>query len=182
MFARTLCRGRSRRRRPRLPLPLVALPARAEEPRQDRQDRDQRSGQTMPYSGPVSAFSMLGKSEISLFPDAGERKGGINGPKVDLISYDATAMRRRRRSSRRTEPVRQDEIAFIFDHPATHNAATAKCYSRKNDAIAVCHLFQAIQRLTSGADDRWACRARSAGSARILTPCAETEPGARSLS
>ena len=44
-------------------------------------------GQTMPYSGPVSAFSMLGKSEVAYFQMINE-KGGINGRKVNLISYD----------------------------------------------------------------------------------------------
>lgn len=44
-------------------------------------------GQTMPYSGPVSAFSMLGKSEIAYFQMVND-KGGINGRKVNLISYD----------------------------------------------------------------------------------------------
>src|ERR1700721_4648226 len=46
-----------------------------------------RIGQTMPYSGPVSAFGALGKGEVGYFKMLNER-GGINGRKVDLISLD----------------------------------------------------------------------------------------------
>ena len=35
-------------------------------------------GQTMPYSGPVSAFGALGKGEVGYFKMLNER-GGING-------------------------------------------------------------------------------------------------------
>ena len=44
-------------------------------------------GQTMPYSGPVSAFGALGKGEVGYFKMLNER-GGINGRKVNLISLD----------------------------------------------------------------------------------------------
>ena len=44
-------------------------------------------GQTMPYSGPVSAFGALGKGEVGYFRMVNER-GGINGRKVNLISPD----------------------------------------------------------------------------------------------
>jgi ABC-type branched-subunit amino acid transport system substrate-binding protein len=46
-----------------------------------------RIGQTMPYSGPVSAFGALGKGELGYFKMINER-GGINGRKVNLISLD----------------------------------------------------------------------------------------------
>jgi branched-chain amino acid transport system substrate-binding protein len=39
-----------------------------------------RIGQTMPYSGPVSAFGALGKGEVGYFRMINER-GGINGRK-----------------------------------------------------------------------------------------------------
>src|SRR6201987_6243932 len=44
-------------------------------------------GQTMPYSGPVSAFGALGKSEIAYFRMVNDH-GGINGRMVNLISLD----------------------------------------------------------------------------------------------
>jgi branched-chain amino acid transport system substrate-binding protein len=39
-----------------------------------------RIGQTMPYSGPVSAFGALGKGEVGYFKMVNER-GGINARK-----------------------------------------------------------------------------------------------------
>src|SRR5258708_34200417 len=44
-------------------------------------------GQTMPYSGPASAYSAIGRAEAAYFKMINE-KGGINGRKVDLISMD----------------------------------------------------------------------------------------------
>jgi branched-chain amino acid transport system substrate-binding protein len=55
-----------------------------------------RIGQTMPYSGPVSAFGALGKGEVGYFKMINER-GGINGRKVNLISLDDSYAPSRRR-------------------------------------------------------------------------------------
>lgn len=44
-------------------------------------------GQTMPYSGPASAYGIQGTVEIAYFKKLNE-KGGINGRKVNLISLD----------------------------------------------------------------------------------------------
>jgi len=44
-------------------------------------------GQTMPYSGPASAPSSIGKVQTRYFEMINER-GGINGRKVKLISLD----------------------------------------------------------------------------------------------
>jgi len=50
-------------------------------------DSEIRIGQTMPYSGALSAYSALGKAEIAYFKLVNER-GGINGRKINLISLD----------------------------------------------------------------------------------------------
>ncbi len=111
-------------------LPLVALPARAEEPR-GISKTEIKIGQTMPYSGPVSAFSMLGKSEIAYFQMLNE-KGGINGRKVNLISYDDGYVPPKTVEQTR-KLVEQDEVAFIFSTIGTaHNTATAKYLQSKN--------------------------------------------------
>jgi branched-chain amino acid transport system substrate-binding protein len=44
-------------------------------------------GQTMPYSGPASAYSVIGKTETAYFKWLND-KGGINGRKINLISLD----------------------------------------------------------------------------------------------
>ena len=46
-----------------------------------------RLGQTAPYSGPVSAYSAIAKTQAAYFRMINEH-GGINGRKINLISYD----------------------------------------------------------------------------------------------
>jgi len=69
-------------------------------------------GQTMPYSGPVSAFGALGKGEVGYFKMLNER-GGINGRKINLISLDDSyAPPKSVEQTRRL--VESDEVALIF--------------------------------------------------------------------
>ena len=44
-------------------------------------------GQTMPYSGPASAYGVIGKTEAAYFKMLNEQ-GGMNGRKINLISLD----------------------------------------------------------------------------------------------
>ena len=44
-------------------------------------------GQTMPYSGPASAYSVIGKTEAAYFKWLND-KGGVNGRKINLVSLD----------------------------------------------------------------------------------------------
>src|SRR5512143_2803739 len=88
-------------------------------------------GQTMPYSGPVSAFGALGKGEVGYFKMLNER-GGINGRKVNLISLDDSyAPPKTVEQTRRL--VESDEVALIFSSIGTaHNTAVAKYLQSKN--------------------------------------------------
>jgi branched-chain amino acid transport system substrate-binding protein len=88
-------------------------------------------GQTMPYSGPVSAFGALGKGEAGYFKTLNER-GGINGRKVNLISLDdGYAPPKTVEQTRRL--VESDEVALIFSSIGTaHNTAIAKYLQSKN--------------------------------------------------
>ncbi|MGY0571799.1 ABC transporter substrate-binding protein [Bradyrhizobium sp. RDM12] len=88
-------------------------------------------GQTMPYSGPVSAFGALGKGEVGYFKMLND-KGGINGRKVDLISLDdGYAPPKSVEQTRRL--VESDEVALIFSSIGTaHNTAIAKYLQSKN--------------------------------------------------
>jgi ABC-type branched-subunit amino acid transport system substrate-binding protein len=90
-----------------------------------------RIGQTMPYSGPVSAFGALGKGEVGYFKMVNER-GGINGRKVNLISLDdGYAPPKTVEQTRRL--VESDEVALIFSSIGTaHNTAIAKYLQAKN--------------------------------------------------
>ncbi len=88
-------------------------------------------GQTMPYSGPVSAFGALGKGEVGYFKMVNER-GGINGRKINLISLDDSyAPPKTVEQTRRL--VESDEVALIFSSIGTaHNTAIAKYLQGKN--------------------------------------------------
>jgi len=48
---------------------------------------DIRIGQTLPYSGPLSAFGVIGRVEQAMF-DKINAEGGINGRKIRFISLD----------------------------------------------------------------------------------------------
>jgi len=75
-------------------------------------DTEIRIGQTMPYSGPVSALSVIGKVQAAYFRMINDR-GGINGRKINLISYDDAAS-----PAKTVEQVRKlvegDEVLFMF--------------------------------------------------------------------
>jgi branched-chain amino acid transport system substrate-binding protein len=74
-------------------------------------------GQTMPYSGPASAYAVIGKFE-TLYFEMLNRQGGINGRIVVLLSRDdgynpAKTVEATRRL------VEQDHVAFIFNSLGT---------------------------------------------------------------
>jgi len=87
-------------------------------------------GQTMPYSGPVSAFGALGKGEVGYFKMLNER-GGINGRKINLISLDDSyAPPKSVEQTRRL--VESDEVALIFSSIGTaQNTAISKYLQSK---------------------------------------------------
>lgn len=68
---------------------LGALPALAAGGRYDTgaSDTEIRIGSIFPYSGPASAYGVIGKVEAAWFRKLNEA-GGINGRKVNFISYD----------------------------------------------------------------------------------------------
>ncbi|MGY3588396.1 branched-chain amino acid transport system substrate-binding protein [Bradyrhizobium sp. USDA 4341] len=75
-------------------------------------DSEIRIGQTMPYSGPVSAFSVIGKVQAAYFRMINDG-GGINGRRINLMSYDDAAT-----PAKTVEQVRKlverDEVLFTF--------------------------------------------------------------------
>jgi branched-chain amino acid transport system substrate-binding protein len=121
-----------------------------------------RIGQTMPYSGPVSAFGALGKGEVGYFKMVNER-GGINGRKVNLISLDdGYAPPKTVEQTRRL--VESDEVALIFSSIGTaHNTAIAKYLQGKTSRN--CSSAPAPRNSPTSRNIRrrpWACRDRSA--------------------
>ncbi len=95
-------------------------------------------GQTMPYSGPASAYGTIGKVELAYFKMINDQ-GGINGRKIDLISLDDGYS-----PPKAVEQVRklieQDNVLALFQTLGTpSNSAIHKYVNAKK----VPHLFLA---------------------------------------
>src|ERR1700759_803753 len=50
-------------------------------------DTEIKVGNMMPYSGPASAYGVIGKIEDAYFKMINDQ-GGVNGRKINFISYD----------------------------------------------------------------------------------------------
>jgi ABC-type branched-subunit amino acid transport system substrate-binding protein len=101
-------------------------------------DTEIKLGQTMPYSGPASAYGTIGKLHQAYFKMINET-GGINGRKVTLISLDDGYS-----PPKTVEQVRklveQDEVLALFQTLGTpSNSAIHKYVNAKK----VPHLFLA---------------------------------------
>jgi branched-chain amino acid transport system substrate-binding protein len=75
-------------------------------------DTEIRIGNTNPYSGPASAYGMIGKSIAAYFRMVNEQ-GGINGRKVNFITYDDGYSPPRTVEMAR-KLVEQDQVLFLF--------------------------------------------------------------------
>ncbi|MBR1211991.1 ABC transporter substrate-binding protein [Bradyrhizobium sp. JYMT SZCCT0180] len=75
-------------------------------------DYEIKIGQTMPYSGPVSAWGTIGRAELAYVKMINDQ-GGVNGRKINLISLDdAYSPPKTVEQTRRL--VEQDGVAVIF--------------------------------------------------------------------
>lgn len=93
-------------------------------------DTEIKLGQTMPYSGPASLYGSIGKVEQAYFQMINDR-GGINGRKINLISYDDSY-----NPPKAVEQVRKlvesDEVLATFQTLGTpSNAAIQKYLNAK---------------------------------------------------
>jgi branched-chain amino acid transport system substrate-binding protein len=92
---------------------VLSLPAQAEKRYGPGvTDAEIKLGQTMPYSGPASAYSAIGRAEAAYF-EMINSKGGVNGRKIRLISVDDEY-----NPAKTVEQVRklveQEEVLAIF--------------------------------------------------------------------
>jgi branched-chain amino acid transport system substrate-binding protein len=87
-------------------------------------------GQTMPYSGPASALSAIGKVQARYFQMINER-GGINGRKIKLISLD-DAYSPPKAVEQTRKLVESEEAVAIFGSMGTaQNSAVQKYLNAK---------------------------------------------------
>jgi branched-chain amino acid transport system substrate-binding protein len=87
-------------------------------------------GQTMPYSGPASAYGLIGKTEAAYFKMINET-GGVNGRKINLFSLDdGYSPPKTVEQIRRL--VEQEQVAFIFQSLGTPSNAAIRSYLNDN--------------------------------------------------
>src|SRR5262249_24410449 len=89
-----------------------------------------RIGNTMPYSGPASAWGEVGKTYAAYFNKI-NAEGGINGRRIKFISYD-DAYSPPKTVEQTRKLVESDEVLFVFGAVGTaHNAAIQRYMNAK---------------------------------------------------
>src|SRR3954466_2009221 len=93
-------------------------------------DKEIKIGNTNPYSGPASAYGTIGKAIGAYFKMLNEQ-GGINGRKINFISYDDSYSPPKTVEMAR-KLVEQDEVLFLFQTLGTpSNTAIQKYMNMK---------------------------------------------------
>jgi len=93
-------------------------------------DKEIKIGNIMPYSGPASAYGVIGKTEAAYFKMINDQ-GGINGRKINFISYD-DAYSPPKTVEQARKLVESDEVLFIFNSLGTPpNSAIQKYMNAK---------------------------------------------------
>jgi len=93
-------------------------------------DTEIKIGQTVPFSGPASAYATIGKAQAAYFQMINDQ-GGINGRKIKLIQYD-DAYSPPKAVEQVRKLVENDEVLLTFQIIGTpSNAAVQKYLNTK---------------------------------------------------
>src|SRR5258708_2304510 len=93
-------------------------------------DTEIKIGNIMPYSGPLSAYATIGKTEAAYFKKIND-EGGINGRKINFISYD-DGYNPAKTVEQARKLVEDDEVLLIFNSLGTPgNTAIQKYMNAK---------------------------------------------------
>ncbi|WP_028138576.1 ABC transporter substrate-binding protein [Bradyrhizobium japonicum] len=93
-------------------------------------DTEIKIGNIMPYSGPASAYGVIGKTEEAYFRKI-NAEGGINGRKINFVSYD-DAYSPPKTVEQARKLVESDEVLLIFNPLGTPpNSAIQKYLNQK---------------------------------------------------
>src|SRR5215216_6931187 len=93
-------------------------------------DTEIKIGNIMPYSGPASAYGVIGKTEEAYFRKI-NAEGGINGRKINFVSYD-DAYSPPKTVEQARKLVESDEVLLIFNSLGTPpNSAIQKYMNTK---------------------------------------------------
>ena len=93
-------------------------------------DSEIKIGNTMPYSGPASAYGIIGKTETAYFRMVNEH-GGINGRKINFISRDDGYSPPKTVEQVR-QLVEQDQVLFLFSTLGTPTNTAIHGYLNDN--------------------------------------------------
>ena len=93
-------------------------------------DTEIKIGNTMPYSGPASAYGTIGKAETAYFAMINEQ-GGINGRKINFISRDDGYSPPKTVEQVR-QLVEQDQVLFLFNTLGTPPNTAIQAYLNDN--------------------------------------------------
>jgi branched-chain amino acid transport system substrate-binding protein len=101
-------------------------------------------GNTMPYSGPASAYSSVGKADSAFFKWVNDQ-GGVGGRKIDFLSYDDGYS-----PPKTVEQVRrlveQDQVDFLFHTLGTPTNSAIERY---------CNQHKVPQLFVATGADKW---------------------------
>src|SRR5580765_961829 len=93
-------------------------------------DTEIKIGNTMPYSGPASAYGVVGRAETAYFRKI-NAEGGINGRKINFITYD-DAYSPPKAVEQVRKLVESDEVLVVFNPLGTpSNTAIQKYLNSK---------------------------------------------------
>jgi branched-chain amino acid transport system substrate-binding protein len=93
-------------------------------------DTEIKIGNIMPYSGPASAYGLIGKTEEAYFKMIND-KGGINGRKINFVTYD-DAYSPPKAVEQVRKLVESDEVLAVFNPLGTpSNTAIQKYLNAK---------------------------------------------------
>src|SRR6476646_67806 len=93
-------------------------------------DTEIKVGNIMPYSGPASAYGVIGKTEEAYFKKI-NAEGGINGRKINFVSYD-DAYSPPKAVEQVRKLVESDEVLLVFNPLGTpSNTAIQKYLNSK---------------------------------------------------
>src|SRR6201990_328797 len=99
--------------------PVVAADPAAAQKKYDpgATDNEIKIGNIMPYSGPLSAYALIGRTQAAFFNKINDQ-GGVNGRKIDFISYD-DAFSPPKTVEQARKLVESDEVLLIFQSLGT---------------------------------------------------------------
>jgi branched-chain amino acid transport system substrate-binding protein len=117
--------------------PWLPLPAFAKKYDTGASDTEIRIGNTVPYSGPASAFGVFGKTANAYFRKVNEEQGGVGGRKINFLSLD-DAYSPPKTVEMTRKLVESEGVLLMFNQLGTApNAAIQKYMNAKK----VPHLF-----------------------------------------